>query len=97
VVEEAFALDELAARTPLTVALTLKGEQIDPDWLEGLSSVLKKYSGEASVMFRVEDGGASVNVMAGTGFCVSPSLALKEGLEALLGEGQVRFQSGARG
>jgi len=95
VVEEAFALDELAARTSLTVALTLKGEQVDPDWLEGLSSLLKKHSGEVPVLFHVEEGLASVEVMAGKGFSVSPSLALKEGLEVLLSEGQVLFQSGA--
>ena len=97
VVEEAFPLEELTARTPLTVTLTVKGELLDPEWLGNLSTVLKQHPGEASVLFHVEeDDGASVDVMAGTGFRVFPSPVLREGLAALLGEDRVRFQGGVR-
>ena len=93
-VEEVFPLEKLATRTPLSVALTVQGKQLDPEWLESLSSVLQQHPGEAPVLFHVEDEGAYVEVIAGKGFTVVPSLALKEGLEVLLGEGAVRFRNG---
>lgn len=94
VVEEVFPLEKLATRTPLSVTLTVQGKQLDPEWIESLSSVLQQHPGEAPVLFHVEDEGAYVDVIAGKGFSVFPSLALKEGLEVLLGEGRVRFRNG---
>ncbi|GAG37341.1 unnamed protein product [marine sediment metagenome] len=55
---------------------------------------MQQHPGEAPVLFHVEDEGAYVDVIAGKGFSVFPSLALKEGLEVLLGEGRVRFRNG---
>jgi len=94
VVEEVFPLEKLATRSPLSVSLTVQGKQLDPEWLGSLSSVLQQHPGEAPVLFHVEDEGVYVDVIAGKGFSVFPSLALKEGLEVLLGEGAVRFRNG---
>jgi len=72
----------------------VNGKRLDPEWLKGLATVLQQHPGEAPLLFRVKDEGAYVDVKAGKGFSVSPSLALKQALEALLGEGQVRFGNG---
>jgi len=94
VVEEVFPLEKLATQTPLSVSLTVHREKLDSDWLESVASVLQQHPGESPVLFRVENEGAYVDVLAGKGFSVFPSLALKEGLEGLLGEGKVRFRNG---
>jgi len=96
VADEVFPLDELETRMRLSVTLTLKEPEVDSERLEAVSTLMKEHPGEAPVLFRVEDEGESVGVMAGRSFCVHPSSELKEGLEALLGEGRVRFLNGVR-
>jgi len=96
VADEVFPLDELETRMRLSVTLTLKEPEVDSERLEAVSTLMKEHPGEAPVLFRVKDEGESVEVMAGRSFCVHPSSELKEGLEALLGEGRVRFLNGVR-
>ncbi len=94
IVEEAFPLDEIPSRMSLAVTLTLKEEEIDRDRLAPICALMQEHPGTAPVVVRVEDGHGGVEVRAGKRFCVTPSTALKERLEALLGKGRISFRRG---
>jgi hypothetical protein len=78
------------------VTLVLSPEEINPERLASLSALIQQYPGDAPVLFHVEEEGRYIEVLAGGQFLIAPSLALKEGLESLLGERRVYFQNGDR-
>lgn len=94
VIDEAFPLDQLPSRVSLSVTLTLKEEEVEQERLATLCNLIQEYPGTAPVLVRVEDDLGGVEVRAGQGFYVGPSGDLREGVEALLGKGRIRFRAG---
>lgn len=89
-------LAELPEQASPSVTLVLSPEEINPERLASLSALIQQYPGDAPVLFHVEEEGRYIEVLAGGQFLIAPSLALKEGLESLLGERRVYFQNGDR-
>jgi DNA polymerase-3 subunit alpha len=94
VIDEALPLDQLPSRVSLSVTLTLKEEEVEQERLATLCNLIQEYPGTAPVLVRVEDDLGGVEVRAGQGFYVGPSGDLREGVEALLGKGRIRFRAG---
>ncbi|MCD5415829.1 DNA polymerase III subunit alpha [Candidatus Bipolaricaulota bacterium] len=94
IIEETFPLDEVPSRISLAVTLTLKEDEIDRDRLVPLCTLMQENPGTAPVVVRVEGEHGGVEVRAGERFFVTPSTALRERLETLLGKGRISFRRG---
>ena len=91
IAEEAFALEEVASRTPVCLTLVLKEEEIVPERLQTIRSLMQAHPGTAPVLVRVEESTGQVEVRTGDGYRVTPSSSFREALEALVGKGRIRL------
>lgn len=97
VAEEVLALELLAKKVSLSVDVTLAEEEINPDRLARLQSLLCQHPGDAPFMLRVKAVNGGFVVRAGKGYSVSPTLELQRGLEEIVGQGRVRVSTGVNG
>ncbi len=90
--ERVFLLEELSKFLEVETHILMNMGKVEEEKLEELRETLKNFSGEGKLYLNFYRGRESTSLLAGKNFGVTPSLALKEAVEKILGKGSIKFK-----
>lgn len=95
-VDEVIPIEEAVERLSGGVRVELDCRGLESDYLNSLADLLRMHRGECPLYLSLlGHDGRRVDIRAGGGFAVEPSVILQRDVEGLLGEGHLRFLSSA--